>query len=322
MVIPLLLLIIAITIRVNQYGLTENRYLVIVSALWFTTLIIINIIKRDKFQLTTVTLALSVLLLFSSFGPQGITQLPTNLQMSHLKKILKQNNILVENRIVKNKVPLPFEQAKSVTSSVNYIMRKRKAELFRPYFSDQKAFNKALYCVSGKPCQSRNADALLKLLGVRTINSWQRKSDEIDTNIFLEPLKCCGFNAVKISGYDFLVQINWYGNTMKQKLGSEDELMNSMQWKIQLNGFNLTVSAENQKDVILSLNTLLARFPQGELTKVPRNQKQQLTLLGENDKYQLTLVTERLTINNRDKKRSLQSLKGILYIKIKDISKN
>ncbi|MBI1301067.1 MAG: DUF4153 domain-containing protein [Alphaproteobacteria bacterium] len=126
----------AIWERVNAYGITEQRYTLILSVLWFAFLAFGNLKKRLPIRL--IPLSLAVLFILSSFGPWGGIAVSTNSQYHQLMKVLNKNNLLVNGKPVKAEADISYEDRVSISSIVQYLCRKDKAHVIEPLFNPDK----------------------------------------------------------------------------------------------------------------------------------------------------------------------------------------
>jgi hypothetical protein len=98
LLIPLVaLLFLAIGIRIGEYGLTLNRYLVVLTGIWLTFISGYFILGKRNIKMVPVSLA-SILIL-ASFGPWGMFGLSEKMQVNRLQNILTEGGILVDGRI-------------------------------------------------------------------------------------------------------------------------------------------------------------------------------------------------------------------------------
>ncbi|MFA7284701.1 MAG: DUF4153 domain-containing protein [Candidatus Absconditabacterales bacterium] len=93
-----ILLFVAIGVRINEYGLTSPRYLIVAFGLWMVIMSIISLTKA-KYSLTAIVSTLVILLGISTFGPQSASQLPIDLQYKKIIRLLETNNLLVDGYI-------------------------------------------------------------------------------------------------------------------------------------------------------------------------------------------------------------------------------
>ncbi len=121
LIIPALVLLLVIGIRIHHYGVTEDRYLIVLCGLWFLFLGVGYVVKRLSLQ--DVLLSLMSLLIISSFGPWSITNVSAYSQISRLEAQLKQQNLLVDGRLVAAQDQLPFEVRKEISSILSYLQK-------------------------------------------------------------------------------------------------------------------------------------------------------------------------------------------------------
>lgn len=88
--IPLLpLLFYSIAARINQYGITENRYYILVGALWIAFVVIINAFYKMK-HLVLVPLTFMLLLFIAFIGPFSAGKISVNSQKNRINKLLER----------------------------------------------------------------------------------------------------------------------------------------------------------------------------------------------------------------------------------------
>lgn len=136
LIVPIGLLAVAITVRISEYGITEDRYTVIISLLWFVSLILFSLMKNNK-MMKPAYLSLVALLLAGSFGPWSAVNLSTASQVKRLEVLLTKNQILSNNRITVSTSPIDPEDRKTIISIVSYLVQERKIENIKPWFAGQ-----------------------------------------------------------------------------------------------------------------------------------------------------------------------------------------
>ena len=94
LLLPLIaLLFVAIFKRVNMYGITEDRYFVVLLACWLT-FISIYLILTGGINIRTIPVSLCLVAFLSSFGPWGAFQISRNSQVKQLAALLDSNHVL------------------------------------------------------------------------------------------------------------------------------------------------------------------------------------------------------------------------------------
>ena len=105
MMLPLIVvLFLAIGIRVNDYGITIERYIVILLGAWLLMMSMYFIISGKR-NIKLIPVSLCLIFLGFSFGPWGIFAVSERSQVNRLKQLLEKNGIL-ENDKVRNELSL------------------------------------------------------------------------------------------------------------------------------------------------------------------------------------------------------------------------
>ena len=101
--LPLIvILFIAITMRINDYGITISRYLIFMLGVWLSVVCIYFIIGKNNIKF--IPISLSAMLIAISFGPWGMFEVSERNQVTRLEEILEQHNILQDGKIKKEAI--------------------------------------------------------------------------------------------------------------------------------------------------------------------------------------------------------------------------
>ena len=93
-IIPLLgMMFFALAMRINQYGITENRYFVLIAGLWVTGVMIYYSIKRDITNIF-VSISVAIIAVISVTGPLSAYSISKMSQNNRFEKIIKQYNMI------------------------------------------------------------------------------------------------------------------------------------------------------------------------------------------------------------------------------------
>ncbi|WP_322977296.1 DUF4153 domain-containing protein [Clostridium kluyveri] len=98
-ILPLIVMMfISIGMRINAYGVTENRYFIVILGIWlFFIMVYLSFIKKPKNIMIPVTL--SIISLISVFGPTSSYSISKLSQNNRFEKILIKNNMLKNEQI-------------------------------------------------------------------------------------------------------------------------------------------------------------------------------------------------------------------------------
>ena len=119
-ILPLLILLaVAIGIRLKSYGITENRYYIVIFGLWILFLSLFGIFTKFK-KLKMIFISLSVISAMTTFGIWGAFSISKRSQIHRFEQELKKYNLLSND----NKL-LPYDKKvddlKNMKSILDYL---------------------------------------------------------------------------------------------------------------------------------------------------------------------------------------------------------
>ena len=115
------LLFIAIWRRISDYGITEERYFVLLLGIWLAAICLYFIIsKKDDIRYIPISLALFALVAAVG-GPLSAFSVSKKSQKNRLTNALTEANILVDGKIEVPDAPYDGEHAAEITSIVTYL---------------------------------------------------------------------------------------------------------------------------------------------------------------------------------------------------------
>lgn len=137
--LPLLsLYFIAIIKRILPYGITEDRYLVLILGVWLLIISVYIIVsKRDN--IIVIPVSLFLLLFISAIGPWGMFQLSVQNQVRRLEFLLKKNQLLVNQKLITppKDYQIPEQNANSIRSILNYLNKRGEINKIHPWLGDK-----------------------------------------------------------------------------------------------------------------------------------------------------------------------------------------
>jgi hypothetical protein len=316
LIVPLGLLILAIGVRISQYGFTEQRYLVALCAVWFAILIIFSLLKREQFQLKHVTISLAILSALISFGPWGIHQLPINDQFSRLDSVLTKENLLINGTINITKEP-SVEVQKSISSMVLFLVQHHAEDKIRPWFLDKEAFDKVRECdqpeESTKGCTSAE-ERIVKLMGLNYIHYW----DNIDNNhLSIQLNEQHQYNrTLAVAGYDTVTKISWLSS---QQDANPPYIQGDYTFSIN-DKSQLLITIDGNETITFDLLAITNRFSMKKGTiRVDADQENKLQLSQAVNGMKAKLLIDELQIWRQNDEVENTTLSGYLLLKLTDI---
>jgi hypothetical protein len=162
---PVVLLFVGIGVRINEYGFTEERYLVVLFAIWFLLSAAYFILKKDP-TFKNIILAISLMLIFSSFGIWGAVQVSGFSQVARLKTLLEKNNILINGTIHKISNEIDFEDNENISSIIQYLAGSGKQLLIKSWFPSDSYINRT-------NDKRLIASRIMEDMGITYLSKWQ-----------------------------------------------------------------------------------------------------------------------------------------------------
>ena len=195
----------AIWERISAYGLTEQRYMLLLSAIWLAIMATTN--SMSRIPLKAIPATLCILMIFASFGPWGGASLSGKSQFARLENLLVKYDILQGGKIVKTEAEIPFEDRKSISTIIDYLCRTERDAMIEPWF---KGDNEKWACGS--------AHRLTPDMGFNYVGDVGKKDVWLDNFRGKEfYLSARWTQSVKVKGYDVLVKdIDVYSHRIRK----------------------------------------------------------------------------------------------------------
>ncbi|MBW4829397.1 MAG: DUF4153 domain-containing protein [Clostridiaceae bacterium] len=184
-IIPILLMMfVSIGIRIREYGITENRYFVLVLGIWVLGIMIYFSVAR-KMKNIIIPISLSIIVLNAVFGPLSSFSISRYSQNKRFEEILVKNNMLRSGKIVKSKAK---------------VSKKDKIEMsmILAYFKSKHSLSNVKYLPN-----NFETDDMIEVFGfshTSAENGYGKKYHYFASNKLEK--------TIEIKGYDYLVSIN------------------------------------------------------------------------------------------------------------------
>ncbi len=248
LVLPIIVMIVAIMIRIDEYGVTEKRYVVALAALWFLFLAAGFTFK--KLQLKHIGLSFAVILFLGACGPWGMTQVSQQSQFSRLEKLIDQYGLIEEGKIVKAKKEIPFVDRKNISSIVQYLSR-------TPYKETIKAWLPESENESASKGEGLSPAAVTNQMGFDFVNRYAAagNKERFHVNANIHDLR-----NIKVQGFDYILS-NLYArldtkDINRNAFASEtDQALPKITWEFNENGL-LMVRVEGHKNIAFDVAAL------------------------------------------------------------------
>ncbi len=133
-IIPsIVMLLMAIYKRIDQYGVTEKRYLLLVLAAWLAMIAVYFIFSRKK-NIKAIPITLCAIAFVTSFGPWGAYSVSRRSQTNRLSEILMRNDVLVAGSVQMTTREVSFEDRTEISAILRYLVETHGTESLEPWF--------------------------------------------------------------------------------------------------------------------------------------------------------------------------------------------
>ncbi len=210
--IPLdIMLLIAIWQRTSDYGITVNRYIVIVLAFWLTAITLYFVISKTK-NIKVIPTTLCIIAFCSAFGPWGAFDVSLNSQLDRLQPLLVKNGILVDEKIRKTTRQVQFEDKKEISSIIRYLVETHGTVSIQPWFETQLDTMGTGAYGSGTNIRHQQPQLVVAMMGIDYVTQWQSSiSGQYDYSSDRK-------RAIDIEGYLKLVRLTSYNQIDSLKI--------------------------------------------------------------------------------------------------------
>jgi hypothetical protein len=131
----LILLFAAIGKRVQEYGITENRYFVLALGVWLTGIVLHSALEAPR-DLRVLPASLCLVALLASFGPWGAFEVSRKSQEARLKSMLETQGMLVGGKLAKAPGRIPRMTAREIAGVADYLEERELLSDLKPWIPD------------------------------------------------------------------------------------------------------------------------------------------------------------------------------------------
>ncbi|MBK9798346.1 MAG: DUF4153 domain-containing protein [Bacteroidetes bacterium] len=224
--------------RISEYGITENRYLVLLLALWLLVVALAFLFSK-RFSIMFIPVSLCIVLFVCTVGPWSAFSISLKSQQKHLLKLLESQHLLKDNKIFASTKEIDFDKQKEISSVVDYLVE------FHGYSSLQSYYSCSLDSLmnTNKANTTLNyyaqSELLLKEMGLEHISEYSTEKNEYFD------YSCETEYTQALSNFTYYVSnFNYAGDSTQTTFGN-DSL--SCTLKSTANGTWLVVLSGNEK---------------------------------------------------------------------------
>jgi hypothetical protein len=170
----IVMLLLAIWKRIDQYGFTELRYLLLLLALWLAAISIYFVFSRGR-NIKAIPASLCVIAFATAYGPWGASPVSQRSQTGRLQNLLAESGLLADGRIGRATEEVPFDDRKEITAILTYLIENQSTRGIEPWFGEAFADLDTLQ-QSREPWGRSTVPrvrALMTHMGLEYVSKWQ-----------------------------------------------------------------------------------------------------------------------------------------------------
>jgi hypothetical protein len=197
------MLLAAIWKRIDQYGITERRYYLVVLSFWLAGIALFYIARR-RGSIKVIPATLALIAFVTLAGPWGAYAVSERSQVDRLQEILERNGMLVDGRISASPAEPTFEDRREISAVVRYLVRTHGVESIEPWFASGLADADSIRSGSDRLAINdieARTEAIVTQMGVEYVNRWAGATGE-DYNLQVTDIT----EALDVSGRDWAIR--------------------------------------------------------------------------------------------------------------------
>ena len=207
LLIPLfVLMFVSIFVRIQAYGITPNRYIILVLALWLGA-IAIYFSFASKRNIIFIPLSLAIIGILCSFGPWGIFSASVNSQTKALQAVLGKHHLFEKGKFVaspaNNPAKMTSAEEEQIRTSIDLLNDLRYGDNLRSWIPEEWAKDSLI-----DEYNKVNTDKLSAKLGIEVSGRGSYENPDAPTNVYLN---CDAFSlnkGLKVAPYQYFTSIN------------------------------------------------------------------------------------------------------------------
>ena len=320
-------LFIAIAFRIWDYGITINRYVIVMLGVWLSLISVYFSIRKKNIKFIPISLV--VILTLSSFGPWSMFSVSERSQVKRLVNILEESTILrngkVYNEVVldslslsefyeekeyQNEVLLSDSLHNEVRSILIYLDNHHGFSKIRPFFKQN--IDSLITEVTTSKKHVNEAEVYMNAMALKKNYRFVNKT----TDYFSYASK--REDVISLESFDYLVNFSVHpsSNNSGTKIFTIDNLDYTLSYSSE-NKDELLFSSEKETfnfDIELVIQNLNNQFGARNKYGIP---KEKMIIVGESQFYELKLMIHRINGTANNMTFTLQSIEGDLFLKRK-----
>jgi hypothetical protein len=285
LVIPVAMQAVSIYLRINQYGVTEQRYVIALSVVWFGFLALGYSLKKPPLKI--ICGFLSVLLLAAAIGPFSAPKIAEQSQLNRLETLLVKNAILVNGEIIKTEQKVSIDDRLSISSILTFLQQRKRLDRLAHWMPSLEEGQSVPY-----------PQELTKQMGFDYVHRYQLQRGKHSGFIMLTGKQ--QNYAIDVSGFDYLIpsqQVYCHKQPCEKGKGWQRQLPGEPAISIYYEGGQLNFIVAGYGEIELDVQA----YARTEFIKDYRHDPRELTMEKTDGKLRVRLIFDYFNARHHDK---------------------
>jgi len=309
--LPLLVLLyISIITRINQYGITEKRYYILILALWLTLMALYFIISKKK-NIKYIPLSLAVIAFLSSYGPWGAFQMSKNNQLARFEDILERNNLIEAGKLKKSSGNVSKTDEANISSILTFFGVRGELKEIDKWLGIP---SETLKTTNKEGSHKSRESQIMEMMGLSyTFGVYSDEQREFNYRLN-DSL------AVNINGYDIMKKFSFYYKEEDRATLEFDTGISKTNLIMNFADSKLTVERPGAEALAFNIeNFINGKKVQAAGSTEQRFLQRDLILEAENKNFKVKLLITNISGDmKKENKALLRSISADLFLKVKE----
>jgi hypothetical protein len=263
LLIPIVMLFVAIGIRIADFGITEQRYIVVMVAVWLTVITLMGLMKKDHYKIKMIPLVLAILSFFSLWGPWGATQTAINSQFNRFEQLLNKHQLLVNGLAVKSTTVLSLAERKKISTFARYfIANETRIKRVNPWFKHLLPDDKQPL-TTNRDSHYNDNNQILVLLNIDYASPWVKE----DTEHVSFTRDNSNTQLADVAEFNYVVEFDFYRHKPPQSFERAftfTRAEQSLTLNSDFNGHQITLRLSHGEPATIDLSQLFHRLQKAD----------------------------------------------------------
>jgi len=304
------MLLLAVWLRIDQYGVTERRYFLAILALWLAATALFFAISGSR-GIKGIPLSLALVGIFAFLGPWSAYSVAKASQVDRLERVFERTGILVGGVLSDRPTELSGEDWRQTNDILAYLFEHHGSSAINPWFGGQLA---TIDTIANDTDPSRGHEAgrraslVMSYLGLESV---ERAGPGPDGRTHYT--SDSSNDALSVTGFDYALLNFGFG------ANSQPRVRDSLTVRVTFDGLTLDVRVNDRSIIKLPLDPILDRGSQGAVAGsrgsilVPSDS---LRLEGEADGWRVRVLIQNLVLATRENGVEIERAMGAVLIRV------